>query len=141
MNYLLDTNVISELVARQPNQKVVDWVDSLDPSTVYLSVITIGEIRKGIERATSPQRKAALTTWFYSDLLVRFDGKVAEITSEVALVWGELIGQLEARGQSLPALDSRIAATALAGKYTIVTRNDQDFIPSGAAVINPWTQP
>ena len=141
MNYLLDTNVISELVAQQPNQKVLDWVDSLDPATVYLSVITIGEIRKGIERAQSPQRKVVLTTWFYSDLLVRFDGKIAEITSEVALVWGELIGRLEARGQPLPALDSLIAATALAGNYTIATRNDQDFLASGATVVNPWTQP
>lgn len=140
MNYLLDTNVISELIARQPNQKVLAWVDSLDSATVYLSVITIGEIRKGIERASSPERKAALTAWFYSDLLIRFDTRIADITSEVALVWGELIGRLEAHGQPLPALDSLIAAIALAGNYAIVTRNDQDFAATGALVINPWKQ-
>ena len=141
MNYLLDTNVLSELVKPQPNQQIVDWVDSLDPATIFISVITLGEIRKGIEKTPSPQRKALLTTWLQTDLLLRFDGKIATITPAVALLWGELVGKLEQAGHPLPALDSLIAAIALAGDYTIATRNEDDFVHTGASVINPWNIP
>jgi tRNA(fMet)-specific endonuclease VapC len=141
VKYLLDTNVISELVAKQRNQKIIDWVDSLDPSDVYVSVITIGEIRKGIEKAPVPQRKAELQAWLHNDLLVRFDGKIAEITTSVLLRWGELVGQLEQNGQPIAALDSLIAAIALEGEYRIVTRNESDFANTGVIIINPWKLP
>lgn len=141
MKYLLDTNVISELVKPQPNPKVVDWVDSLDPKTTYISIITLGEIRKGIEKTASPERKMLLTTWLNTDLLLRFDGKIAAVTPKVALRWGELVGQLERIGHPLAALDSLIAAIALEDAYTIVTRNDANFVDTGAPVINPWNLP
>jgi tRNA(fMet)-specific endonuclease VapC len=141
MNYLLDTNVISELIARQPNPQVVAWVDSMDPSTVFLSVITIGEIRKGIEKAASPERRAALSTWLNSDLLVRFDGKIATITAGVALRWGELTGRLEQAGRPAAALDSLIAAITLEGDFTLVTRNEGDFAHTGVRMVNPWASP
>ncbi|HMP40052.1 MAG TPA: type II toxin-antitoxin system VapC family toxin [Roseiflexaceae bacterium] len=141
MKYLLDTNVISELVAKQQNQKVIDWLDNLDPSSIYVSVITIGEIRKGIEKTPSPQRKAELTAWLYNDLLVRFSGKIAEITTNTILYWGKLVAQLEQQGQPLSALDSLIAAIALEGDYHIVTRNEDDFTNTGVVIINPWTLP
>jgi tRNA(fMet)-specific endonuclease VapC len=141
MNYLLDTSVISELVAKQPNQKVIDWLDELDPSSVYLSVVTIGEIRKGIEKAPQSQRKTDVTEWLYGDLLVRFDGKIAEITTDVSLVWGELAGRLEQQGNPLAALDSLIAAIALTHSYVLVTRNEADFANTGVVIINPWKLP
>jgi predicted nucleic acid-binding protein len=138
MNYLLDTNVISELIARTPNQEVVDWIDSLVPETVYLSVITIGELRKGIERLAPSRRKDELTTWLEGDLLLRFAGKVLNITVDVMLVWGELTGRLEREGKPIAAIDSLIAAIVLQGNYILVTRNESDFQFTGVSLINPW---
>jgi predicted nucleic acid-binding protein len=140
MNYLLDTNVISELIAKHPTSQVVDWIDSLDPTTVHLSVITIGEIRKGIEKLPSSTRKEHLNAWLANDLLLRFDGRIAAITTEVMLVWGELTGQLENAGRPLAAIDSLIAAIALAGPYCLATRNTDDFQHTGVLLINPWTE-
>jgi tRNA(fMet)-specific endonuclease VapC len=140
MNYILDTNVISELIARQPNEQVVAWLDSLDPNTVYLTVITIGEIRKGIEKLAPSKRKASITEWLETDLLIRFHGRILDITTEVMLVWGELTGRLENSGQPIEAIDSLIAAIALQGSYGLVTRNDGDFQHTGVTVVNPWKQ-
>lgn len=137
MNYLLDTNVISELIKPQPEPRVAAFVDSLDPARVFLSVITVGELRKGIEKAP-PARRAALQSWLEGDLLARFRGQIASVSLEVMLVWGELTGRLELAGTPMPAIDSLIAAIALHGGYTLVTRNDQDFRHSGARVLNPW---
>lgn len=138
MNYLLDTNVISELVAREPNPKVIHWIDRIDPESVYLSVITIGELRKGIERLPLSPRRDRLTTWLANDLLHRFADRIVGITVEVMLVWGELTGQLERDGKPLAAIDSLIAASALEGRYVLVTRNERDFENTGVPIINPW---
>jgi toxin FitB len=140
MNYLLDTNVVSELIAKHPNPQVVNWIDSLDPSTVYLSVVTIGEIRKGIEKLPSSARKDHLNAWLTNDLLARFDGRIAAITTEVILVWGELTGRLENAGHPLAAIDSLIAAIALTGPYYLATRNTDDFQHTGVALMNPWME-
>jgi tRNA(fMet)-specific endonuclease VapC len=141
MNYLLDTNVISELIAREPNQNVVDWIDSLDPETVSLSVITIGELRKGIEKLVRSRRKDQLTVWLENDLLLRFADKIVAITTDVMLVWGDLTGRLERDGKPIAAIDSLLAATALQGKYTLVTRNEEDFQHTGVSILNPWKLP
>jgi tRNA(fMet)-specific endonuclease VapC len=138
MKYLLDTNVLSELVSKQPNQDVLAWVDQLDPNSVYISVITIGEIRKGIEKLVVSKRRDIVTAWLENDLLIRFQGKIAEITTEVMLTWGALTGRLENQGKPIPAIDSLIAAIVLQGKYVLVTRNDEDFKHTGITVINPW---
>jgi toxin FitB len=140
MNYLLDTNVISELIAKQPTQKILDWLDSLDPTTIYLSVITLGEIRKGIEKLPPSKRKVAIRTWLETDLLLRFQGKVLDITVAIMLIWGELTGRLENEGKPIAALDALLAATALQGGFRLVTRNDSDFQHTGVAILNPWTE-
>lgn len=141
MNYLLDTNVISELIAREPNQKVVDWIDSIEPETAYLSVITIGELRKGIEKLVPSRRKDQLTVWLENDLLLRFADKIVAVTIDVMLVWGDLTGRLERDGKPIAAIDSLLAATALQGKYTLVTRNEEDFQHTGVPILNPWKLP
>jgi tRNA(fMet)-specific endonuclease VapC len=140
MNYLLDTNVISELIAKQPTQKILDWLDSLDPTTIYLSVITLGEIRKGIEKLPPSKRKDAIRTWLETDLLLRFQGKVLDITVAIMLIWGELTGRLENEGKPIAALDALLAATALQGGFRLVTRNDSDFQHTGVAILNPWRE-
>ena len=138
MRYLLDTGVISELVARQPNPTVVQWVDSLDEEKLYLSVITIGEISKGIEKLPDSPRKNTLAEWLEGDLLIRFKERVLPIDTAVMLTWGTLTADLERQGKRMPAIDSLIAAIALEGKLTLVTRNVDDFLHSGVAVLNPW---
>ena|SRR4030043_524397 len=140
MNYLLDTNVISELISKQPNRKVVEWLDHLDPNTIYLSVITIGEIRKGIEKLSPSKRRDTVKEWLETDLLLRFQGRILEITAEVMLIWGELTGRLENEGRPITAIDSLIAAIALQGNYCLVTRNEQDFRKTGVTMINPWKE-
>jgi predicted nucleic acid-binding protein len=141
MNYVLDTNVISELITRHPNQNVIDWIDKLDPETIYLSVITIGEVRKGIEKLAPSRRKDEMTLWLTNDLLLRFADKIVDITSTVMLVWGELTGQMEREGKSMPAIDSLIAASVIEGRFTLVTRNEDDFQYAGISIINPWKLP
>jgi len=138
MKYLLDTCVISELVAKKTNPKVINWIDSIDPDSAYLSVITIGEIRKGIEKLPDSRRKTTLHSWLIEELLARFSGRILPIDSEVVLMWGQLIGSLESDGKKMAAIDSLIAATALYNHCSLVTRNETDFKHTGIAIINPW---
>jgi tRNA(fMet)-specific endonuclease VapC len=138
MKYLLDTCVLSELLIKQPNAKVVDFIDSLDPDDVYLSVITIGEIVKGIEKLPTSQRKQELHAWLKEDLLARFQGKIIPIDEEIIVDWGILTARTEAIGKPMPAIDSLIAATAQAHGLTLVTRNVDDFNASGVEIENPW---
>ena len=139
MKYLLDTCVISELVARNPLGKVVKWLDGLDPEHVYLSVVTIGEIRKGIQKLPDSQRKATLQEWLAYDLLDRFQGRILSIDTEVMLTWGRLVGNLESQGKKMAAMDSLIAAIVLHGGLTLATRNEEDFKHAEIPLVNPWT--
>lgn len=138
MNYLLDTNVISELVARQPNQQVVVWIDSLDPNFVYLSTITIGELSKGIEKLPQSKRKAELTDWLHHRLLVRFSNRILGLDAATMLKWGQLTARLETMGRTLPAMDSLIAAIALHNECILATRNEADFKDTSVTILNPW---
>ena len=138
MKYLLDTCVVSELVAKQPNSNVVEFVDTLDSDDVYLSVITIGEITKGIEKLSKSKRKQELQTWLKKDLLIRFDGKIISLDIDVLLEWGALTARLESSGRTMPAIDSLIAATVLTHQFTLVTRNVDDFEGTGVEILNPW---
>jgi len=138
MKALLDTCVISELVAKKPSPGVVDFVDALDADDVYLSVITIGEIIKGIEKLPDSPCKAELRGWLQDDLLARFHGKIIPLGTDIIVEWGVLTARLEAQGKPMPAIDSLIAATALANKMTLVTRNVSDFEAAGVEILNPW---
>ncbi len=138
MNYILDTNVISELVARKPNSKVIAWLESVDPDNIYLSVITFGEIKKGIEKLPASKRKKALDSWFKEELLIRFHNRILSLDLPVLLTWGELTARLEKSGNPLPAIDSLLAATALQTEFTLVTRNTGDFQLAGISLYDPW---
>ena len=138
MRYLLDTCVISETAARLPQPKVLEFLDSLDPRRTFLSVLTIGELNRGIERVADEKKKQRLKRWLDEDVLVRFDGQIAPIDTPVMLEWGRLMARLQARGRVLPAMDSLIAATAVAGDFTLVTRNERDFTDTGVRLANPW---
>lgn len=138
MSYLLDTCVISEFVSTQPTEKVVKWLAELDPETVYLSAVTLGEIQKGIEKLPASKRKEALRTWLKDDLLVRFHDRVLPLETGEMLTWGTLISKAEANGRPMPLIDSLIAATALHHDLVVVTRDQDDFAPSGARLFNPW---
>jgi tRNA(fMet)-specific endonuclease VapC len=139
MTYLLDTCLISELVAKQPNQKVLDWVDAQMPERLYLSVITIGEIAKGICKLTPSKRKESLTTWLNETLPNRFENRILTLDVSTMVLWGNLVGQLEQNGRPLPAMDSLIAAIALQHSLSLVTRNEKDFAGTGVVIINPWS--
>lgn len=138
MKAVLDTCVISEFIVKQPNQKVVEFLDSLDTDDAYLSVITIGEIIKGIEKLPASRRKTELRDWLQDDLLTRFQGKILPLDTDVIVEWGMLVARTELAGKAMPAVDSLIAATALANKMTLVTRNASDFEAAGIEIVNPW---
>ena len=140
MRFLLDTCVISELVARKPDPGVVQWVDNVDEEKLFLSTITIGEIKKGIEKLAASDRRSALAEWLEDELLVRFKDKILPLDTAVMLVWGKLAADLEKQGKRMPAIDSLLAATALQGRLHLVTRNEDDFAHCGVAVINPWEE-
>ena len=138
MKYLLDTCVISELVAKQPNPQVLEWIDSIDADGVYISVITVGEITKGIEKLPNSKRKQELIDWLENELLIRFQDNLIELDVNILIRWGKLNARLEISGRRPPAIDSLIAATALEYELILVTRNESDFAETGVEILNPW---
>jgi toxin FitB len=138
MKYLLDTCVVSELIAKQPNQRVLDWLNTQPNQDLYLSAITIGELVKGIDKLPDSKRKSSLQDWFNDDLLVRFAARILPLDLDAMVLWGKLISRLERQGRILPLMDSLIAAIALQGTFTLVTRNEKDFAGTGLTIFNPW---
>ena len=138
MKYLLDTCVISELIAKNTESRVVDWIDDVDDQLISLSVITIGAIKQGIEKLPESDRKERLNNWLSDELLIRFDQRILGIDLPAMLKWGELVAGLEGKGRSLPAIDSLIAAIALTKELQLVTRNEKDFAGTGVETVNPW---
>lgn len=136
MSYLLDTNVISEVRRKTPDPSVIEWFSKRPASTLYLSVLTLGELRKGIESVKELDRRLALTDWLETDLSAFFKGRILPIDVKVADRWGKL---LAAAGRPLPAIDSLLGATAAHYGLNIVTRNSRDFDNLGLSIINPWT--
>jgi tRNA(fMet)-specific endonuclease VapC len=138
VNYILDTNVISELVAAQPNPNVIHWLESAGPDEIFLSAITVGELKKGIEKLPKSKRKDLLNQWLNDDLLTRFQGHILPIDENTMLCWGTLNARLEVSGRPMPVMDGLLAASALQHRFTLVTRNADHFKDTGILLFNPW---
>lgn len=135
MSYLIDTNVLSELRKKAPHPAVVDWFAQRPAQSLYLSVLTLGELRKGIETVSDTKRKTALIDWLEVDLPAFFSGRILSIDAAVADRWGRLV---VAAGRPVTAIDSLLAATALQYDLCLVTRNTRDFAEWGLRLVNPW---
>jgi hypothetical protein len=139
LGFLLDTNVISELMKPRPNRRVAEWADATPEELLHLSVITIGEVRKGIDLFDEADpRRAALQSWLDHDLRVRFAGRLLVFDDAVAERWGQLEALAKKRRRTLPTIDAQLAATALHYGLTFVTRNTDDFAPTGVSIVDPW---
>lgn len=135
MSYLIDTNVLSELRNRRANAKVVTWMQARPRQSLYLSVLSLGEIRKGIEGVADPAFRQTLTDWLEVELPNYFVGRLLSIDEQVAERWGRV--QASA-GRTLPVIDGLLAATALHHDLTLVTRNTKDFAGLDVQLANPW---
>jgi predicted nucleic acid-binding protein len=135
LKYLLDTNVLSELFKKQPEPKVSRWLKEADQDSLFLSVLTLGEIRKGIEKMEQSSRKARLVQFLEKDVPAQFEERILPVDFEVAETWGLLEAHA---GRPLPTVDALLAATALTHNLTLVTRNTQDFSFSKLKLLNPW---
>lgn len=135
MSYLIDTNVISELARPKPSKAVLIWFDSIPSDALNISVLTLGEIRKGIEQMPEGARREKLRVWLEHDLIEWFGNRVLPIDIAVSDRWGRLVAQM---GRPVPSIDSLLAATALHHELRMVTRNQKDFNYPGLEVVNPW---
>jgi predicted nucleic acid-binding protein len=135
MSYLLDTNILSETIRRNPNKAVIAWLNQLPGEALYVSVLTLGEIRKGIETLADRKRREKLRLWLEHELPEWFEGRVLPVDLEVADRWGRLLAEV---GRPAPTIDSLLAATALHHELRLVTRNSGDFDYPGLEVINPF---
>lgn len=138
MSFLLDTPVVSELVAKSPSSAVLEWLDGQDEASLYLSILTVGELEKGIAKLPASIRRTRLQSWVRGDLIERFGSRLLAIDLAIATRWGAIKGESENRGQPLPVIDSLIAATALVHGLAVATRNIDDFERCGATCVNPW---
>lgn len=136
--FLVDTNCISELVRIEPEARLVNWMKVADESLLYLSVLTLGEIRKGAAGLPQSRRRTYLESWLELDLQIRFSGRILAIDNAVADRWGWLTAQAERKGRPLAAIDGLLAATALHHNLTIVSRNVSDFAGAQVPILNPW---
>jgi predicted nucleic acid-binding protein len=138
VTWLLDTCIVSELVRQKPKSSVVSWIREREEDGLFLSVITIGELEKGIAKLPNSVRRVTLEQWVRRELADRFRDRLLVIDSGVTARWGTMVGVSEARGQPLPVIDSLIAATSLQHDLTVVTRNTDDLERCGARCFNPW---
>lgn len=138
MNYLLDTNVVSEWVKSRPHANVVRWLAETDEDHICLSVITFAEIRRGIEGMVSGRRRDALRSWLQNDLTARFEGRILAVDLAVAESWGVLMSLSVKIGVNLGVMDAFFAATAQVYGLTLVTRNTKHFEKLSIALLNPW---
>ena len=140
MNYLFDTCVISEVIRPKPAAKVLRWLEQIPNDRIYLSVLTLGELRKGILRLDDSRKAHRLQTWLDTDVRARFQNRILPIDVEVALEWGKLCAESELADHPRPAIDALLAATAITHHLTLVTRNTADVAFTRAEVFNPWDE-
>jgi toxin FitB len=137
--YLLDTNIVSELVKSRPDTRVVAWIRASDEADLHLSVLTFAEIRYGIEELTPGARRERLRRWMDADLADRFENRILEVNRAIAEVWGAIMARAAAVSVRLPVMDTLLAATAEYHGMTMVTRNIRDFARAGVATFDPWS--
>jgi toxin FitB len=138
VSVLLDTTVVSEWTKPQPNAGVIRWLKDVDEDRVYLSVVSVAELRYGIERLAAGARKSRLETWASEELPLRFEGRVLVIETTIADAWGRIMSRCSQAGKPIGVIDAFFAATAEVHSLTLVTRNVSDFSASGVALFNPW---
>jgi predicted nucleic acid-binding protein len=138
MNYLLDTCVLSELIKKNPSPTLVKWVSKIEEPHLFISVLTIGEIHKGIERLPESKKKEKLHKWVNYDLKERFKNRIIDFDIQTATVWGKIQAKSELSGKGMSAIDGQIVATGISYDLTVVTKNIKDMEISGASLLNPW---
>ncbi|MGH9565276.1 MAG: type II toxin-antitoxin system VapC family toxin [Candidatus Angelobacter sp.] len=136
--FLLDTNVVSEMVKPKPHSGVMQWIAATEEFLLYLSVLTLGEIRKGITALPGTRRRTALEAWLDHELTLRFEGRILPIDLAVADRWGQLSGSTAGRRSPIPVIDGLLSATALHHGLTFVTRDTNFLTNLGVAYFNPW---
>jgi toxin FitB len=139
VSFLLDTNVVSEWIKPRPDPGVVAWLSEIDEDRVFLSVVTLAELRYGVELMPAGVRRNRLDRWVREELTLRFEGRILAVDAYVAETWGRLVAHCRAAGHSMSIMDGFLAATAEVHRLTMVTRNSSDFSVLGHRVFNPWT--
>jgi len=136
VSFLLDTNAISEWIKPRPDTGLMSWMESVDEDRTFISVISLAELRYGIERLPESKRRRELETWTREQLPLRFESRVIGVDWSIAEMWGKLASKNESAGRSKGIMDTFLAATAAVHQLTIVTRNVDDF--PAVKVLNPW---
>ncbi len=137
--YLLDTNCISEVVRPNPEPRVLSWLEATDERLLYLSVLTLGEIRKAVAGLPQSKRRRRLESWLELELQARFSGRVLPIDAAIADRWGILTVEAKQKGLGIATIDGLLAATALHFNLTLVSRNVNDFANTPVLLLDPWT--
>jgi hypothetical protein len=140
MSFLLDTNVVSESTKLRPNTGLMAWLDGVDENSVFLSVITLTELRYGVERLAAGRRRKQLDRWLEHELPQRFEGRILPVDALVADACGRLVARTESLGRPIEARDAFIAATAQVHRLTLVTRNASHFETTLKSILTPWTK-
>jgi toxin FitB len=141
MAYLLDTCSISEMVSVQPNADVLSWFEHQAEETLFISVITSGEIQKGINQLAAGKRKLQIESWFFDELVPNFQGRIINLDEKIMATWARMIAEFKPQGINRPSFDSLIEATALHHNMILVTRNVKNFQNSKVSILNPWDKP
>jgi predicted nucleic acid-binding protein len=136
--FLLDTNCISEIVGPKPEPRVVEWLEATEETLLNLSVLTLGEIRKGLAGLAQGKRRTRLESWLEVELQTRFAGRILPVDTAIADRWGVIAAEAKRRGKALSVIDGLLAATALHHNLTVVSRNASDFMGVQVQVLNPW---
>lgn len=140
MRYLIDTSVLAEGTRPNPDPRVAEWIRAQQPLDLAISVLTLGEIRRGIELLPAGRRRTTVETWLTRDLLRHFQGRVLPVDEAVATAWGQLSARSRTSGRPLPVVDGLLLATAAAHDLTLVTRNEADCAARGVPLLNPWRE-
>ncbi|MBL9188300.1 MAG: type II toxin-antitoxin system VapC family toxin [Opitutaceae bacterium] len=141
MSFLIDTNVVSEPTRARPDARVMTWFAAQPDDMLFISALTLGELRRGILQLAEGKKRRELLRWLENEIEPGFSGRILGVDAEVARHWAEIQDRASRAGKSLPAMDSLFAATARAHDLTLVTRNTADFAAAGIPLIDPWQEP